>query len=151
VDEVVQLTKSPVVGAVAKKSTVLLVVATLPRIVWAADDPLASCRVPALVLSTPRVGAYVSAGVAPARISPAAPGRSVFAMARALTTWLAFSAKKKVAAPLPDKSTPVPPWLMLSWPLKSESTTAETVTAETLEEAAPTWNNPPADGSAGKL
>jgi hypothetical protein len=73
VPETVAVTICPVVGAVAKPKIVLLVVAPLPQIVWALADPLAVVRVPAVALSTPRTGVYVSAGVAPARISPAAP------------------------------------------------------------------------------
>ena len=57
--DVTQSIKSPVVGAVANRLTVLLVVATLPSIEWALEDPFASCKVPAVELSTPRVGVAV--------------------------------------------------------------------------------------------
>ena len=72
---VVQLTKSPVVGAVANPRIVLLAVAALPHVV--VKLPLAGNMdsVPA-VPDLPSVGVYVSAGVAPARISPALPTTS---------------------------------------------------------------------------
>ena len=57
--DVTQSIRSPVVGAVANKLTVLLVVATLPSIECALAEPFASCKVPAVVLSTPRVGVAV--------------------------------------------------------------------------------------------
>jgi hypothetical protein len=64
-----------VVGVVAKKLTVLLAVAALPKVV--VKFPLAGKKesVPG-VPDTPRVGVKVRAGVAPAIISPAEPAKS---------------------------------------------------------------------------
>lgn len=63
VPELVQVTIWPVVGTTVNPAIVLLVVAPLVNIVWAAAEPLAICRLPAVVLSTPSTGAAVYAGV----------------------------------------------------------------------------------------
>ena len=70
---VVQLTRSPVVGAVAKPAMVLLVVALLVHIVWALAEPLATCSAPAVLLSAPSDGVAVNVGPDPARTAPATP------------------------------------------------------------------------------
>jgi hypothetical protein len=55
VPETVAVTRCPVVGAVANPKIVFVVVAPLPQIVCALADPLASCSVPAVELSVPRI------------------------------------------------------------------------------------------------
>ncbi len=69
----VQSIRCPVVGTATKPLMVFVVVAPLPIIVCAAAEPFASVSVPAALLSVPRAGAAVRAGVLPARICPAAP------------------------------------------------------------------------------
>ena len=67
----VQSMRWPVVGTVAKPLIVFVVVAPLPKMVWAAAEPFEILTVPALLLSVPT---EMLLAPDPVRVIPPVPG-----------------------------------------------------------------------------